>query len=76
MKGLNLLLKSRQIVADHFKRELAPSLNSFQAQSKAKNEGVKSITPHWRTLKMEGVLNEKFPGGADARKNCWDRRDT
>ncbi|OIP25733.1 MAG: hypothetical protein AUK39_06265 [Dehalococcoidia bacterium CG2_30_46_19] len=29
MKGLNPLLKSRQIIAAHFKRELAPSLNSF-----------------------------------------------
>jgi len=55
-------------MAAHFKRELAPSLNSFQAQSKAKNEGAKSITPYWRTLKMGGVLNGKFPGGADARK--------
>ncbi|MCK4388543.1 MAG: hypothetical protein KAW00_07195, partial [Dehalococcoidia bacterium] len=38
MKGLNLLLESRQIMAAHFKRELAPSLNSFQARSKAKSE--------------------------------------
>jgi len=29
---------------------------------------VKSIIPYWRTLKMEGVMNEKFPGGADAQK--------
>jgi len=29
MKGLNPLLKSRQIMAAYFERELAPSLNSF-----------------------------------------------
>jgi len=38
MRGLNPLLKGRQIMAAHFKRELAPDLNSFQARSKAKGE--------------------------------------
>ena len=28
-------------------------------------EGRKDITPYWRTLKAGGVLNEKYPGGAD-----------
>ena len=28
-------------------------------------EGKKDITPYWRTLKEGGVLNEKFPGGAE-----------
>jgi len=26
-------------------------------------EGRKDITPYWRTLKVGGTLNEKFPGG-------------
>ena len=26
-------------------------------------EGKKRITPYWRTLKAEGVINEKYPGG-------------
>ena len=30
--------------------------------------GEKSITPYWRTLKTGGVLNEKYPGGAEAQK--------
>lgn len=24
--------------------------------------------PHWRTLKADGFLNEKFPGGAESHK--------
>jgi len=31
-------------------------------------EGRKYITPYWRTLKAGGVLNEKFPGGAERQK--------
>jgi hypothetical protein len=26
-------------------------------------EGKKDITPYWRTLKLGGQLNEKYPGG-------------
>ena len=26
-------------------------------------EGKKDITPYWRTLKVGGTLNEKYPGG-------------
>ena len=26
-------------------------------------EGKKRITPYWRTLKVGGVINEKYPGG-------------
>jgi hypothetical protein len=30
-------------------------------------EGKKDITPYWRTLRVSGVLNEKYPGGVDAQ---------
>jgi hypothetical protein len=30
-------------------------------------EGKKGITPYWRTLRVGGVLNEKYPGGVDAQ---------
>ena len=30
-------------------------------------EGKKGITPYWRTLKVGGTLNEKYPGGIDAQ---------
>jgi hypothetical protein len=30
-------------------------------------EGKKNITPYWRTLKVGGVLSEKYPGGVEAQ---------
>ena len=30
-------------------------------------KGEKDITPYWRTLKVGGVLNEKYPGGVVAQ---------
>jgi hypothetical protein len=30
-------------------------------------EGKKDITPYWRTLKVGGVLSDKFPGGVEAQ---------
>jgi alkylated DNA nucleotide flippase Atl1 len=30
-------------------------------------EGKKEITPYWRTLKVGGALNEKYPGGVAAQ---------
>jgi len=29
--------------------------------------GEKNITPYWRTLKVGGTLNEKYPGGIVAQ---------
>lgn len=31
-------------------------------------EETKDGTPYWRTLKMDGALNEKFPGGQEAQR--------
>ena len=31
-------------------------------------EETKGGTPYWRTLKMDGALNEKFPGGQEAQR--------
>jgi alkylated DNA nucleotide flippase Atl1 len=36
-------------------------------------EGKKNDTPYWRTLKAEGFLNEKFPGGAEAQKRQLEK---
>jgi alkylated DNA nucleotide flippase Atl1 len=30
-------------------------------------EGKKRVTPYWRTLKTGGILNDKYPGGAEAQ---------
>jgi len=38
-----------------------------RAAEEAKAEGEKNITPYWRTLKVGGVLNEKYPGGVEAQ---------
>lgn len=37
------------------------------AAEEAAAEGRKNITPWWRTLKSEGELNEKYPGGGEVQ---------
>ena len=36
------------------------------AAAEAEAEGAKRITPYWRTLKVGGEVNPKYPGGAAA----------
>ena len=36
------------------------------AADEARSEGKKNITPFWRTLKADGELNPKYPGGITA----------
>jgi len=38
------------------------------AAEEAASEGVKNITPYWRTLKTGGILNPKYPGGTESIK--------
>jgi alkylated DNA nucleotide flippase Atl1 len=38
------------------------------AAEEAAAAGEKKITPYWRTLKSNGELNPKYPGGAEAQK--------
>jgi hypothetical protein len=38
------------------------------AAEEATADGVKRITPYWRTLKTGGELNAKYPGGVPALK--------
>ncbi|MGB9853410.1 MAG: hypothetical protein ACPLRY_01170 [Candidatus Bathyarchaeales archaeon] len=35
-------------------------------------KGEKNITPYWRTLKAGGVINEKYPGGAETQKRLLE----
>ena len=37
------------------------------AAEEQKQEGKTDITPSWRTLKVGGLINEKYPGGAEAQ---------
>ncbi len=36
-------------------------------------EGKKRITPYWRTLKTDGIINEKYPGGVQAQKRLLEK---
>jgi hypothetical protein len=38
------------------------------AAEEAKLEGKTDTTPYWRTLKVKGMLNEKYPGGTDIQR--------
>lgn len=38
------------------------------AVEEAKKEGKALDIPYWRTLKADGCLNDKFPGGAEAHQ--------
>ena len=40
---------------------------SARAAEEAAAEGEKDITPYWRTLKADGRLNEKYPGGGESQ---------
>ena len=35
-------------------------------------EGKKRVTPYWRTLKSDGVLNEKYPGCVEQQKRLLE----
>lgn len=38
------------------------------AAEESREKDEKDITPYWRTLKTDGMLNPKFPGGIEAQK--------
>ena len=35
--------------------------------------GKKIITPYWRTLKVDGSINEKYPGGVEGQKKILEK---
>jgi hypothetical protein len=41
---------------------------SAHASEELKEQGEKNLTPYWRTVKIDGILNDKFPGGQEAQK--------
>ena len=43
------------------------------AAEQERNAGKKNITPYWRTLKSEGLLNEKYPGGIENQKRLLEK---
>jgi hypothetical protein len=43
------------------------------AADEEKEKGKKEITSYWRTLKVGGVINEKYPGGVEAQKKLLEK---
>ena len=43
------------------------------AAEELKQKGEGDITPYWRTLKVGGVINEKYPGGEEAQKKFLEK---
>jgi alkylated DNA nucleotide flippase Atl1 len=44
------------------------TLIAARAAGENEAEGKKRVTPYWRTLKAQGEVNPKFPGGLDAQR--------
>jgi alkylated DNA nucleotide flippase Atl1 len=43
------------------------------AADEQRQRGAKDITPYWRTLKSGGVINPKYPGGAEGQKQLLEK---
>lgn len=65
----------REILADKHKATIGCPLTTgifaWVAANAAEEErasGKNNTTPYWRTLKSDGSLNEKYPGGIDQQR--------
>jgi hypothetical protein len=47
-------------------------MTAAHAAEEDKIKDMEKITPYWRTLKMEGLLNGKYPGGVKAQKKLLE----
>jgi alkylated DNA nucleotide flippase Atl1 len=43
------------------------------AAEEQKQQGKRGTTPYWRTLRKEGLINPKYPGGAEGQKKLLER---
>jgi hypothetical protein len=48
-------------------------MTAANAAEEAANEGKSLHIPYWRTLKTDGFLNEKYPGGALAQRKLLEQ---
>lgn len=48
-------------------------MTAANAAQETIKEERESINPYWRTLKADGLLNEKYPGGVEAHKKLLER---
>ena len=44
-----------------------------EAAQEQKQQGKKDTTPYWRTLKTDGTINPKYPGGAESQKKLLEQ---
>lgn len=70
----------RQVIAKKHKATIGCPITtgifawiSANAADEQLGQGIKDITPYWRTLKVGGTLNEKYPGGAEFQKKLLER---
>jgi len=42
------------------------------AAEESRHMGDRVVTPYWRTLKSGGVINDKYPGGAEGQKRLLE----
>lgn len=57
-----LAKKHRATISCPIVTGISANISAYAAEEERK-DGKKRITPWWRTLKSNGELNEKFPGG-------------
>jgi hypothetical protein len=48
-------------------------MTAANAAEESAHQGKSLGIPYWRTLKMDGYLNEKYPGGAVAQKKLLEQ---
>ena len=48
-------------------------MTAANAVAEAADAGKKMAIPYWRTLKSDGYLNEKFPGGQERHKKLLEK---
>jgi len=49
------------------------TMTAANATKEMNKEGKQNDTPYWRTLKADGFLNEKYPGGAESQKKLLEK---
>jgi len=50
-------------------------MTAANAAEEASKEGKSLDIPYWRTLKTDGFLNEKYPGGQESHKRLLEREN-
>ena len=72
---LTTINQLREILAKKYKTTTAcPIVTGIfviiaaRAAAEELKEGKKRVTPYWRTIKSNGIINEKYPGGIAAQK--------